>query len=299
MPMNAVSGLKEESFAPKAEVHERLDFHRLPKCPVVGQQLVDWLFAPGKEALANPAAAAELASKRDLSDTVAAIRDGEVGASGGAAGPVTPTAQHLGLILELLLLAWPTDGSTDRLHRTETQQQEQQEGGKEEVWDEGQDPQQGKQGKRLQEQQQQHDEQASPSPDEINWQRAVDWLLLLGALLQQATAAEKQQFLMEQGALLLQLLYHLLLKDPIFGGEREVQLVVYKGPFGHTRAEARASAVGRLVSRDVACYTVSKLVVLVLQALMYEPVRWSGTIAEALVGQARMVYTYAGGSGIL
>jgi hypothetical protein len=329
------------SFALNSEGHGIVDFDVLPKYPVVGQPHVDWLFAPGEETLANPAAAEALAIKNEMVGCMY---------TEGAAGPVTPTAQHLGLVLELLLLAWPTDGSNDGIHRTETQQQDLQQGAndKGEGWDEGQDQQlQGsraeaaqKEGKRLQEQQQQgkqqgregeadqeeakplqeqqqqekgaqadradgeplqeqqqQGEQASPFQDELNWKRAVDWLLLLCALLQQATAAGKQQFLMEQGSLLWQLLYHLLLKDHMLGGEGQVHVIVYEKPWGDTLLQAVVGAVDVLLQFSDEYYTVSKLVMLVLQALMFEPVRWSGATAHALIWQARMMYTNAGGSG--
>jgi hypothetical protein len=278
-------GQWQGSLASDTEVKGILDFDLLPECPLVVQQLVDWLFAPGIEMLARPAAAA-LAARRVFSGSVEA--EGEVVASVGAAGPVAPTAQHLGLVLELVLLTLPAnDGSSDVMLRTEAQQQDQQEGGKDkmEKWGEGQ--------------QQQQQKQASCPPEELSWERALDCLLLLGALLQQATAAEKQQFLMEQGTLLLQLLYHLLLEEPMFEGEGEgeVHVPVYEGPWGQSLAEASPALVDRLAHLDAASYSVRKLVMLVFQALIFEPIRWSGAIAEALVGQARMVYTYAGGFG--
>jgi hypothetical protein len=296
--VDASRGLKKGFFAPKANVQEKLDFDMPPTFPVVGQQHVDWLFAPSKEDLDNTSVAARLAHNRDpvgaLEAVRTAVRIGEVGAGIEAAGPVAPTAQHLGLVLELLPLAWPNNGSAGRLHRTETQQQDQQAMGKEEGWDKGREPEQGGQGERLQEQQQQQDEQADPSTDELNWQRAVDWLLLLGALLQQATAAERQRFMLEQGTLLLQLLYHLLLDDPMLDGEGEVHGLRFEGPWGRTLAGGRAACKDLSTG---AYYTVSKLVLLVLQTVVYEPVRWSPARGEALIGQARMLYSNAGGFG--
>jgi hypothetical protein len=289
--LNALSGLKKGFFAFEAEVQGVPDFDGLPECPLIVQQLVDWLFAPGVETLANTAAAAAaavpLAGRGVASGSIEAR--GNVVASEGTAGPVMPTAQHLGLILELLLLAWPTDGSSDGTHRTKTQQQDQQQGGKdkEEGLDKKQQPQQGK--------------LASCPADELSWPSALERLLLLAALLQQATTAEKQQFLMEQGSHLLQLLYHLLLEAPRIGGKGKgkVRVLVYEGPWGQTLAEARAGKrVDELAGINASTfYSVRKLVMLVFQALMFEPVSWSGATAEALVGQARMVFTNAGGFG--
>jgi hypothetical protein len=59
--------------------------------------------------------------------------------------------------------------------------------------------------------------------------RRWDWLLLLMALLQQTSTEQKQQVMKERGPLLMQLLYQVLLEDTELGGAGESKLLTVSG----------------------------------------------------------------------
>ena len=92
-----------------------------------------------------------------------------------------PTALHVQLIIELLLLCWP-DPQVPYVAVTTAE--------------------------------------GEVSPTEFVAGLRWDWLLLLMALLQQTSTEDKQQVLRERGPLLMQLLYHVLLEDEGLGAEK-------------------------------------------------------------------------------
>ena len=294
-PVDAPSGLKKGFFASKVEVPEEIDLGKLPMSPGVVQQLVDCLFVPGREGWASSCSLAVATVPTDGGEAVEA--DGAV-----AAGPVAPTAQHLGLVLELLLLAWP--GGTAGDGQLDNEQRSGQEGERdvEEVRDQNhQQQQQGDQaageqgeGKQNSQQQQQQVKKGMLPSDELGWQRSVEWLLLLGVFLQQATSEAKQQLMMQQGSLMMQLLYRMLLEDVSLGGQGQVTVSVYDGSWGVVLSGGREAAAAKVKELNLVSYPMRKLVLLVLQGLVYEPLRWSDATAKA-VKEAKMLYCTTGG----
>ena len=285
------SWLIEGLVAFEAEVPEKLDIGKLPKSPEVVRQVVECLFVPGREDLAR--LCMEAAAASDGREAVEA--DGAV-----AAGPAAPTAQHLGLVLELLLLACPGGTAGDAKLRIE--QLGGQEGARdgEEVVDRNQQ-QQGNQAGREQEeekqspqvQQQQPRKEDGLSRDALRWQKTVDWLLLFGMLLQQATSEAKQQFMMQQGSLMMQLMYRLLLEDASLEGNGQTDAFLFAGPWGVLSSEDRKAAASQIQEVYLAPYPMRKLVLLVLQGLAYEPMVWSDTIA-GVVKEAKALYCSIG-----
>jgi hypothetical protein len=90
-----------------------------------------------------------------------------------------PSALHLQLVLELLLLCWPDPQAPDSKVTSA-------------------------------------DQEVFPNEHMANFR--WDWLLLIIALLQQTSTKQKQQLLQERGPLLMQLLYQALLEDEGLGG---------------------------------------------------------------------------------
>jgi hypothetical protein len=95
---------------------------------------------------------------------------------------VQPTALHVQLVLELLLLCWPNPQVHHVRHASAG-----------------------------------HNGFLMTHIAAFRW----DWLLLLISLLQQLSTEQKQQFLQERGPLLMQLLYQVLLEDEGLGGCRD------------------------------------------------------------------------------
>jgi hypothetical protein len=91
-----------------------------------------------------------------------------------------PSALHVQLVLELLLLCWP-DPQVPEYTVTSA------------------------------------DEEVS-NLESVLAESRWDWLLLMSVLLQQMSTEQKQQFLRERGPLLMQLLYQVLLEDKGLGG---------------------------------------------------------------------------------
>jgi hypothetical protein len=145
-----------------------------------------------------------------------------------------PTALHVQLVLELLLLCWP-DPQVPYVASA----------GEEEL-----------------------------SPLEFVAMRRWDWLLLMIALLQQTVTEQKQQFLRERGPLLMQLLYQVLLEDTGLGGAGMNELMMASGDekWFAWYVTVKDMEVDHLLKDWMISYgaSVPMLVTMVLQNLFFE-----------------------------
>ena len=290
---------------------------------VVHDATVEWLFigAPGGPCLNQSSSTSssachqgEVGQGRSVergrrgSDVVGVVGTGtEWLASGGRACTVGQLQQ----ILELLLLVWPahddadSDDATGAVEKEGAEEEQQLEHGGKKSAKQGSKKQQP-QGVTSSSKKSSSKGEKDIKEDALSGECAVEWLLLLAVLLQQAPSEAKVELLQRRGTLLLQLLYHVLLQDPALGG-RMVSGLQVTSRAAAAEMMADAAAAGEGAGKGVRThgvgdgeeggeddYPLHLLVLLVLQSLVYEPVAWEVLEEEVLEG-ARLLKNPSGG----
>ena len=289
---------------------------------VVSESTIEWLFlgpptsscsSPNNSNQAIMALAGLSLGHRGVREEgvgpAAAAGGGRGSAAAAAAGltiseqaPPPPTAAQLQQILELLLLVWPAHGGAAGNKGKTQQQQQQQQAGKADVKQQQRTANANKTSSSSSSGSFQQGEQEEEGEDPVSGECAVEWLLLLAVLLQQAGSEAKVELLQQRGTLLLQLLYHVLLQDPALGGQMVSGLQVTSraaaaemmddAAAGEGAGEG-AGAGGRYSKGDFEDYPLHLLVLLVMQSLVYEPVGWEDLGQEGCKG-ARLLESNLG-----
>jgi hypothetical protein len=181
-----------------------------------------------------------------------------------------PTALHVQVVLELLLLCWP-DPQVPYVASDSAN---------EEIF-----------------------------PVEFVVERRWDWLLLMSALLQQTSTEQKQHFMQERGPLFIQLLYQIMLEDKGMGGAGASELWTVIGdatwPAWYLAVSKDREVAGLLADAGMLQSSDSVLLVvtLVLQNLLFEALPESlvnpetARIGKVLKGPLRKYGTWASMAG--